>query len=406
MKIRYIIFSFIITLASLRPAAYDVHPDKIDRLYARAAVLIDGDNDRILYGLNENERMPMASTTKIMTLIIALEYGDPDDTVTFSKYAAMQPDVQLNAVCGEQYRLSDLLHLMMMQSYNDAAVAVAEYTAEKYAGVTQKPDEVAERTTEESKRYVALFAGLMNKKAKELGCSDTYFITPNGLDASDDNGEHSTTAYELAKIAAYAVKKQDVCSICTTRDFSCNELNGKRNVSVHTTDRFLDMMDGAVGLKTGFTGKAGYCFVGALKQDGRVFISVVLGCGWPPNKSYKWTATKKLMNYGTSNYFPRIVFAPEDNYKSISVKGGTETETDTYIPSSLTMMLCDDDKVKVIYRLPDSVTAPVRKDDTVGYVYIYVNEQTIEVFPILAKADVKKIDFKWCFQKILREYIR
>lgn len=405
LKIRYILFSLFVTVNSIYTAVPDIQSDAVGQLYARAAVLIDGSNGRILYGHNENEVMPMASTTKIMTLVIALEYGRPDDTVTVSKYAAMQPDVQLNAVCGEQYKLSDLLYLMMMQSYNDVAVAVAEYIGETYNGGTQNSENVRQRTTEESKKYVAEFAALMNEKAGELGCKNTYFITPNGLDAWDENGVHSTTAYELALISAYAVRNPDVCKICGTRDFGCSETNGKRNIRVSSTDRFLDMVNGALGLKTGFTGNAGYCFVGAVRQDGRTFISVVLGCGWPPNKSYKWSDTKKLMNYGINNYFPQIIFSPENSYRTITVEGGTAQSVGTSIPYSLTMLLSEADDVRIIYELDDTIQAPVSEHDTVGYVYIYVNGQVQEILPILASGDVKKIGFKWCFQKIIKMYL-
>ena len=405
MKIRYFLFSFFIAIYSIHYAAATVYADEIGQIYAKAAVLIDGSNGRILYGHNQDEVLPMASTTKIMTLVIALEYGNPDDVVTFSGYAAMQPDVQLNAVRGEQYRLSDLLHLMMMQSYNDVAVAVAEYIGEVCSGSIQDSDNVIKRTTEESREYVAAFAVLMNQKARELGCRNTYFITPNGLDASDENGTHSTTAYELALIAAYAVKNSEVCDICQTRNFSCSEINGKRNITVTNTDRFLDMVNGAVGLKTGFTGNAGYCFAGAVKQDGRTFISVVLGCGWPPNKNYKWSDTKKLMNYGINNFFPQVLFTPEECYKTIMVRGGTADCVDTCIPYSLTMLVSDDEEVKVIYEMGDSVDAPVRSYDTVGYVYIYVNGCVQDYFPIVAKDDVKKIDFSWCFCKIIKMFL-
>ena len=98
-----------------------------ENLYARAAILIDADSGRILYGKNENDVMPMASTTKIMTLLVALKYGNPSDRVTFSSYAAKEPDVQLNALKGEQYTLNELLYLMMLRSYNDVAMMVAEY---------------------------------------------------------------------------------------------------------------------------------------------------------------------------------------------------------------------------------------------------------------------------------------
>lgn len=369
-------------------------------LYARSAVLIDGSNNRILYGKNENERMPMASTTKIMTLVIALENADPDAVVTVSPYAAAQPDVQLNAVKGEQYRLADLLYMMMLKSYNDVAVAVAEYVGEAHCNGAQDNSAAAKRSVEESKAYVAEFAALMNEKAAELGCTDTYFITPNGLDAEDETGVHSTTAYEMAKIAAYAVANENVVKICTARNYSCSELNGKRNVSVATTDRFLDMVNGAVGLKTGFTGNAGYCFVGAVKQDGRIFVSVVLASGWPPNKNYKWSDTKKLMNYGIDNYFPEKIFVAEENHKEVAVANGTKEKIGTYIPFSVDMLISDYDTVQVVYELGDCVEAPVHANEQVGTVYIYLNGARFRTFPILAKESAAKQDYFWFLRKI------
>lgn len=369
-------------------------------LYARAAVLIDGSNNRILYGKNENEVMPMASTTKIMTLVIALENAEPDDIVTVSPYAASQPDVQLNALKGEKYRLGDLLYVMMLKSYNDVAVAIAEYVGEAHRNGAQDSEAAAKRSSEESKAYVAEFASLMNEKAAELGCTDTYFITPNGLDAQDDNGTHSTTAYELAKIAAYAVENENVIKICTTRNYSCSELNGKRNVSVATTDRFLDMVNGAVGLKTGFTGDAGYCFVGAVKHEGRTFISVVLASGWPPNKNYKWSDTKKLMNYGIDNFFPEIIFASEEEHKKVKVADGTKEEISTYIPFSMEMLIGEKESVQVVYELRECIQAPVMVNEQVGTVYIYLNGECFRTFPILAKESAAKQDYLWFLKKI------
>ena len=276
--------------------------DEVLELYARAAVLIDGESGRILYGKNENQVLAMASTTKIMTLMIALEYGEMDEEVIFSSYASKEPDVQLNALKGEKYTLKDLLYLMMLRSYNDVAMAVAEHIGGKLNN-----DTTPNKTIEESKEDVARFIEEMNKKAKSLGCVNTYFLTPNGLDAQDENGKHSTTAYELAIIAAEAIKNPDVVKICGTKSYNYRELSGKRSGTVTNADRYLDMQKGALGLKTGFTGDAGYCFVGAVNQDDRTYISVVLGSGWPPNKNYKWTDTKKLINYGLQNFFYRDV---------------------------------------------------------------------------------------------------
>ena len=162
------------------------------KLYAQGAVLMDAKSGRVLYSKNGEEQLPMASTTKIMTLIVTLERANLDDIVTVSSYAASMPNVQLHIREGEQYRLRDLLYSLMLESHNDSAVAIAEHVGGS----------------------VEEFAVLMNQKAQEIGCKDTWFITPNGLDAtaeySNAVGEkelknHSTTAKDLARIMAYCV---------------------------------------------------------------------------------------------------------------------------------------------------------------------------------------------------------
>ncbi|MEI3266620.1 MAG: serine hydrolase [Frisingicoccus sp.] len=227
-------------------------------------------------GENEDEPMAMASTTKIMTCLVALENAELSDTVNISEYAASMPDVQLNAVAGDSFRLEDLLYALMLESDNDVAVAIAEHVGGSVEG----------------------FAAMMNARAEALGCIQTCFVTPNGLDAEG----HCTTAAELAKIAAEAIKNETFVKIINTPSHSFSNIEGTRQYQVSNKDAFLQLMDGAFGVKTGFTGDAGYCFVGALNRDGRVFISVVLGSGWPPNKSYKWQDTMKIMNFGLENY--------------------------------------------------------------------------------------------------------
>ena len=164
------------------------------KLYAKSAVLMDAASGRVLYSKNGDEQLPMASTTKIMTLILTLERADLDDTVTVSAYAASMPDVQLNIREGEQYRLKDLLYSLMLESHNDSAVAIAEHVGGS----------------------VEEFAAMMNQKAREIGCTNTWFITPNGLDATAEytnaQGEketrtHVTTAEDLARIMSYCIEK-------------------------------------------------------------------------------------------------------------------------------------------------------------------------------------------------------
>ena len=379
-------------------------PLKSNELYALSACLMDADSGRVLYDKNADEVRAMASTTKIMTLIVALEYANEDDIVTVSPYAASMPDVQLNIMAGEQYRLGDLYYAMMLESFNDVAVTIAEYIGECYAlnqDYRTANTDIKARSYDDSKKYVHTFAKLMNEKAKELGCENTYFITPNGLDAEDENGKHSTTAKELAVIASYAIKNERFNDIIGTRQYSFCEVNGTRNCSAYNKDAFLNQMNGAFGIKTGFTGNAGYCFVGALKSDGRTFISVVLGSGWPSNRTYKWKDTRKLMEYGINNFFPRTVFSTIEDYKDVRVKDGMEESASTCIKGDLSLILCDADDVRVVYELEDYIDAPVRVGDVVGKAIIYVNGQRMGSFPITAAAAVERANYMWYLKRLL-----
>lgn len=379
-----------------------VLPLKDNDLYALSACLMDADSGRVLYGKNVDEVRAMASTTKIMTLIIALEYGNAEDTVTISPYAASMPDVQLNVRAGEQYRLGDLCYAMMLESYNDIAAAIAEHIGMAYADIDINDTE--KRSIDDSRKCVSAFAGLMNDKAMELGCENTYFITPNGLDAEDENGKHSTTARELALIAAYAVKKDDFNVITGTKQYSFCEINGKRNCNVYNKDAFLNQMSGAFGIKTGFTGNAGYCFVGALKSDGRTFISVVLGSGWPSARTYKWKDTRKLMEYGINNFFEQKIFTTVEEYKSVEVTDGIGDSVGTRIEGELSMLISSSDEVKVVYELEDSVKAPVYEDDKLGKAIVYVNGERVAIFPITASGDVRQVGFNWFLKELMKAF--
>jgi len=264
------------TLATDSELSLQVTAPAPSSLHAYSAVLYDGEAGRVLYEKNGYEVLPMASTTKIMTLLVVLEHTEPTDIVTVSQTAAKQPDVQLNMNTGEQYYVGDLCYSLMLESHNDTAVALAEHVGGTVEG----------------------FAALMNAKAKALGAYSANFVTPNGLDAEG----HGITAADLAKLAAYAVKQEEFRKITNTASHTFTELTKGRSFTVNNKDAFLTMMDGAIGVKTGFTGKAGYCFVGALERNDRLLISVVLASGWPPHKTYKWSDTKLLMNYGLEDF--------------------------------------------------------------------------------------------------------
>ncbi len=242
-------------------------------LSAPSAILVDYKTGKIIYQKNANVKRANASTTKIMTAILALEQGDMDDIVTFSTHAASQEAVKLYARPGEKFRLGDLMYAMLLPSYNDVATAIGEHIGGSPSG----------------------FAVMMNQKAKELGCKNTTFVTASGL----DEGNHGTTAADLAKMARYAFSKKEFRQIIKTKSYSFSSTSSGRSFSVSTTNDFLGSMAGAAGIKTGYTSKAGHCFVGALRRNGRVYISVVLGA---PTSSARWSDTKKLMEFGIRNY--------------------------------------------------------------------------------------------------------
>ena len=184
------------------------------KLYAQGAVLLDADSGRVLYGKNETIPMAMASTTKIMTCILVLENAKVDETVSVSAYAATMPKVKLYVKCGEHYTVRELLFSLMLESHNDTAVVLGEYIGGKLLGETGGRSQNI--PAKESKAALHRFAQAMNEKAEEIGCEDTWFITPNGLDATETltlsdgeyirKREHHTTAKDLAEILRYCMK--------------------------------------------------------------------------------------------------------------------------------------------------------------------------------------------------------
>lgn len=322
-------------------------------LNARAAVLMDADSGRILYGKNETMVFPMASTTKIMTLIVALEHNEPDQIVMASAGASAMPEVRLGVHEGERYRMEDLYYAMMLESFNDAAMMIAEGTVGS----------------------VENFAELMNEKAISLGCTQTYFITPNGLDAADEKGVHSSTAEDMAKIMRYAIDNEDFLKITQTADYSFTDCDRKRSFEVHNKNVLLTMMDGVLSGKTGYTADAGYCYVCAVKKDDRTFIVALLGSGWPPHKGYKWSDVQTLLDYGDKNYrYQTIDISKGVPDRQVHVMNGEQDfATVRAKQTNYRFLLSSEDKVHVESVLPGQLEAPVEAGQPVGSIRIFVN---------------------------------
>ena len=410
MKFRCSVFIYVILICNLccqlpvHAVALDhailMVPQLSDDLYALSAVLMDADSGRILYEKEGETPRPNASTTKILTCILALENSDGDDYVQVSANAASQPQVKLGLQKGEQYYLEDLLYSLLLQSHNDSAVAIAEHIGGSVEG----------------------FSDMMNAKAREIGCMDTHFITPNGLDAEDSDGTHHTTASDLALIMRYAIKNKVFLKIAQTKEYSFSDLSKKRTFSVHNTNALFSMTDGVLAGKTGFTGDAGYCYVCAVQKDDRTFIIALLAAGWPGHKTYKWHDTLKLLDYGKNNFYYRS-FWQEPDLSYIPVKDGIPeitSHTDNLLPDGRIyiggrinatekekqqkILLKNDDRLQYQVCLKDELQAPVRKGEQIGRVVYMLNGQKIASFPILAVQNVDKITFLYCAELVFKNF--
>lgn len=378
------------------PQMVDMTPaiEEPSELHALSAVLMDGDSGRVLYEKDGKTPLANASTTKVLTCIVALESSPGDDYVQVSQNAASQPEVRLGLQKGEQYYLEDLLYSLMLKSHNDTAVAIAEHCGGTVEG----------------------FARMLNRKAKQIGCKDTYFITPNGLDAQDEDGKHHTTAEDLALIMRYAIKNKTFLHISQTRDYTFSEITGKRTFSVHNANALLDMMDGVLAGKTGYTSQAGYCYVCAWEEEGKTFVVSLLGCGWPNHKTYKWSDTKKLLSYGAYNY-DYETYWQEPHTSKILVTDGVENMQNigekVYLRGKCSVTSEDREKEILLKKgeavtckteIPQKVSAPVLKGEKLGRIAYYLDGKLIDFYPVYAERSVEKISFKWYTEKVFHDF--
>lgn len=274
---------------------------------AGACVLIEAESGRVLYEQHAHTRMPMASTTKIMTALVVLENCDLQATVCVDERAVGVEGSSVYLYPGELLTVEQLLYALMLSSANDAAAALAYEVAGSIEG----------------------FAALMNQKAAELNLQNTHFANPHGLDADG----HYTTAYDLACIAAYALKNEDFLRIVSTQKkvIPLREQQGARVLRNH--NKLLASLDGCIGVKTGFTKKSGRCLVSAAERDGVRLVCVTLDC---PDD---WRTHTELLDSGFAAY-ERVLLSPANAYvASLPIVGGTENEvylqTDTEVTVTL-----------------------------------------------------------------------
>ena len=350
---------------------------------SRIGIIYDRKSGKVIWGKNENKRSAMASTTKIMTCIVVIENADLNAEVKVSAKAAGTGGSRLGLKKDDKITIKDLLYGLMLRSGNDAAVALAEYVGKDKEG----------------------FANLMNKKAKELGLKDTHFVTPHGL----DDPEHYTTAYELAKIADYALKNEMFAKIVGTKEHTIN-INGYAK-QLCNTNELLGYLQGVSGVKTGFTNNAGRCLVTSVNRNDFEIITVVLGAD---TKKIRTADSINLIEYAYENYkylnIEDIVNEKFGNWKEINKKriqvekGKNKTVVlklreikNKVIP----VKKSDIDNINIeinCYYLK----APIEKGDVIGNLKITLNEEVVEVVDIVNNEEIKKKDRKDYFLEFLK----
>lgn len=361
-KIKYF-FSLLLTICftftyTCTSYAY-LHTEEKPTLSAKAAVLIDKNSKAILYGINENERLPMASTTKIMTAIIAIENLNLSDKVTITAPMTGAEGSSIYLKEGECFTVEELLYGLMLKSGNDAAVALAIHTAGS----------------------VEDFVKLMNIKAKNLGLENTSFKTPNGL---DEEGHH-TTAYELAKIAAYALDNDTFSNIVSTRSKNIGGNNGLTTIRyLKNGNKLLKTYDCANGVKTGYTKLSGRCLVSSATKNSMTLIAVTL------NDPDDWDDHTSLLNYGFEN-FEKTKLMGENKTFSLSVVGGKEDEIKVCNKENISLAVPKDgkDNVKYTVNLPRFVYAPIKKGNILGSIDVYYEDEIITRYPLITQSNIE-----------------
>lgn len=329
---------------------------------AESAALIDVQSGRILYGKNMDKRMRIASLTKIVTAIVAIESGKLNDTVTVSKNAYRVEGSSIYLDLGEKQKLIDLVYAIMMRSGNDAATAIAEHVG---GGSVQK------------------FVDMMNAKVKELGLTGTHFANPHGLDAKD----HYSTAYDMAKLTAYALRNPIFREVVSTKIKKIPWEGKDWDRTMRNKNKMLFRYEGADGVKTGYTEAAGRCLASSASRSGRQLAVIVL------NDRDDWNDSSKMLDYGFTKY---RYFSPVDDSQSIAsipVKNGSADNADILVGQKLAYPLREEEinNVRTELKLPKQLRAPLKEGEKVGEMIVYMNDKKIGSLPLVSKSNVESV---------------
>lgn len=340
-------------------------------LSSESAILMDAESSKILYEKNIDEKLPMASMTKIMSMLLIMENIENgslkyEDKVLISENASGMGGSQVFLQAGEEYTVNDLLKCIAVSSANDAVVAMAE----KISG------------------SVDAFVTLMNEKAKSLGLENTNFANPHGL----DNENHYSTAYDMAIMAKELLKHEDILRYTSIYEDYLTKPDGSQ-VWLVNTNRLVRFYDGVDGLKTGYTTEAGYCLTATAKKNDLRLISVVMKS---PSAEERSSDTSTLLTYGFNSFKSNVIYSKDKSLGKVKIEKGKLKEVDVYLKEDATEILSVTEKpsdytfnIKI-----DKIIAPVKAGTIVGTTEIIDNEgNIIKEADIIVKIDVEKAGF-------------
>lgn len=351
--------------------AFGVCAVKSEALSSKSAVVLSGDTGEIIYSYNCNQRLSMASTTKIMTGLLLCEKGNLDREIVITREMVAVEGSSMGLRAGDTVTLRHLLYGLMLPSGNDAANAIAIALGGN----------------------IENFAFMMNKRAKEMGLTNTHFVTPSGLDAEN----HYTTAYELGIITKHALNNAEFAKVVATKSIVLTYGGADHYLSNH--NRLLSAVDGVIGVKTGFTKKSGRCLVSAYKKDGKFVIVVTL------NDPNDWADHKALINIGISA-IENVVLSPTVGETSVPVTGGVKSNV-SFSFKNTTIAMANEGTIECKINLPKSLSAPLYKGEKIGYIAYYkdgnllLSEDINVPYDIPSKQYTKRQIFKTLFKQIL-----
>ena len=324
---------------------------------AQSSILIDATTGRVLYSKNANEQLPMASTTKIMTALIALEQDNLDKKIQVKEEYVGVEGSSIYLEEDEEISYRDLLYGLMLRSGNDSATALA--------------GEIGGSTEE--------FSKLMNKKAKDIGALNSNFENPHGL--HHDN--HYTTAYDLALITREAMKHKEFKEISKAKSWTAD-----REINEHfqNKNKTLWQYEGGNGGKTGFTKAAGRCLVSTSSRKGIDLISVVI------NDSNWFNDCYSLMDYGFENYNSFVIHSKDQFIESIELLDGDKEKVNVVTKEELIIPLKGEEreKIKILAKLPDVLEAPIKQGEKIGYLQVLLDGELVATTELISKSEVGK----------------